>query len=136
MTGAGNQEVEARAPRTSGAFVRIAPFVWLAVATALLLAPVFAHGCHSADVDHEPLLLPFRTFHQRSKTLSPLKRTGFHHHYTFQLRQIRSMRQLFILLPRRHYRHLRSRIPQHVSNLLRCQRRIQRNIHATNRERR
>jgi hypothetical protein len=31
---------------------------WLFVALALLLAPLFAHGCHGDDVDHEPLLIP------------------------------------------------------------------------------
>ena len=30
---------------------------WLVVALAL---PLFAHGCHGDDVDHEPLLVPFR----------------------------------------------------------------------------
>jgi hypothetical protein len=33
---------------------------WLFVALALLLAPLFAHGCHGDDVDHEPLLIPLR----------------------------------------------------------------------------
>lgn len=32
---------------------------WFAVA-ALLALPIFAHGCHGDDVDHEPLLIPFR----------------------------------------------------------------------------
>ncbi len=35
--------------------------VWLFVALALLLAPLFAHGCHGDDADHEPLLTPHRT---------------------------------------------------------------------------
>ena len=30
------------------------------VAISLLLAPLFAHGCHGDDVDHEPLLVPLR----------------------------------------------------------------------------
>lgn len=30
------------------------------VAVVLLLAPLFAHGCHGDDVDHEPLLFPAR----------------------------------------------------------------------------
>ena len=34
--------------------------VWVFVALALLLAPL-AHGCHGDDVDHEPLLIPFRS---------------------------------------------------------------------------
>jgi hypothetical protein len=31
------------------------------VALALLLAPLFAHGCHGDDVDHEPVLTPPRS---------------------------------------------------------------------------
>ncbi len=27
---------------------------------ALFALPLFAHGCHGDDVDHEPLLVPFR----------------------------------------------------------------------------
>ncbi len=34
--------------------------VGLFVAFALLLIPLWAHGCHGDDVDHEPLLLPIR----------------------------------------------------------------------------
>lgn len=28
------------------------------VALAVLLAPLFAHGCHSGDEDHEPFVAP------------------------------------------------------------------------------
>jgi hypothetical protein len=59
MTGAGNQEADAGA-RGAGLLPRAAAPVWLAVALFLLLAPVFAHGCHGDDVDHEPLLIPSR----------------------------------------------------------------------------
>jgi hypothetical protein len=41
----------------------ILPFprlVWYFIAIALLALPIFAHGCHGDDVDHEPLLFPFR----------------------------------------------------------------------------
>jgi hypothetical protein len=34
--------------------------VWYFVAVALLALPLFAHGCHGDDVDHEPLLIPLR----------------------------------------------------------------------------
>jgi hypothetical protein len=34
---------------------------WLFVGLALLLAPLFAHGCHGDDVDHEPFLIPLRS---------------------------------------------------------------------------
>ena len=51
MTGRGT-ETDARAVVSRGA--------WLFVALALLLAPLFAHGCHGDDVDHEPLLIPIR----------------------------------------------------------------------------
>lgn len=34
--------------------------VGLFVVFALLLIPLWAHGCHGDDVDHEPLLLPIR----------------------------------------------------------------------------
>ncbi|QEG27710.1 hypothetical protein GobsT_24700 [Gemmata obscuriglobus] len=30
------------------------------VTVALLALPIFAHGCHGDDVDHEPLFVPFR----------------------------------------------------------------------------
>jgi hypothetical protein len=30
------------------------------VSLALLLPPLFAHGCHGDDIDHEPLLTPLR----------------------------------------------------------------------------
>ncbi len=32
---------------------------WFFVVVALAL-PLFAHGCHGDDVDHEPLFIPFR----------------------------------------------------------------------------
>ena len=41
----------------------LAPFprlVWVFVAIGLLAMPLFAHGCHGDDVDHEPLLIPTR----------------------------------------------------------------------------
>ena len=38
---------------------------WLFVALGLLLAPVFAHGCHGDDVDHEPLLIPLKKLENR-----------------------------------------------------------------------
>jgi hypothetical protein len=31
------------------------------ISLALLLAPLFAHGCHGDDVDHEPLVAPLRS---------------------------------------------------------------------------
>ncbi|MCS6866249.1 MAG: hypothetical protein RMJ56_09370 [Gemmataceae bacterium] len=34
--------------------------VWLMVAIGVLLIPLFAHGCHGDDVDHEPVFLPMR----------------------------------------------------------------------------
>ena len=34
--------------------------VLLFVLVALLALPIFAHGCHGDDVDHEPLFIPFR----------------------------------------------------------------------------
>jgi hypothetical protein len=33
---------------------------WLFISLALLAAPLFAHGCHGDDIDHEPLLIPLR----------------------------------------------------------------------------
>jgi len=39
---------------------RVAALVWLFIAAALLALPLFAHGCHGDDVDHEPLLIPVR----------------------------------------------------------------------------
>ncbi|QJW97858.1 hypothetical protein [Frigoriglobus tundricola] len=39
---------------------RVAALVWLFIAVALLTLPLFAHGCHGDDVDHEPLLVPVR----------------------------------------------------------------------------
>lgn len=35
-------------------------YVWCFVALALLALPLFAHGCHGDDIDHEPLLIPLR----------------------------------------------------------------------------
>lgn len=32
----------------------------LFVTIAVLALPIVAHGCHSDDVDHEPLFVPFR----------------------------------------------------------------------------
>lgn len=40
------------------AIVRV--FVFLAVSLSILVAPLFAHGCHGDDIDHEPLLIPIR----------------------------------------------------------------------------
>ena len=57
MTGVGNQEAEAHTERPG---VPLPRAVWFVIAATLLLAPVFAHGCHGDDVDHEPLLIPFR----------------------------------------------------------------------------
>jgi hypothetical protein len=34
--------------------------VFAFVALALLALPLFAHGCHGDDIDHEPLLVPLR----------------------------------------------------------------------------
>ena len=82
------------------------------------------------------LLLRLRPFHQRTKALSTAKLPGIHHHYMLELRQVSCGRQLFVLLARRQHRHLRPRVPQHVSNLLRRQCRIQRDVHASNRQRR
>ncbi len=33
--------------------------LWL-LAIALLTLPLFAHGCHGDDIDHEPLVFPHR----------------------------------------------------------------------------
>ncbi len=41
--------------------VGLSPLTWAFLAVALLTVPVFAHGCHGDDVDHEPLLLPLRS---------------------------------------------------------------------------
>ena len=30
------------------------------IAVAFLALPIFAHGCHGDDLDHEPLLIPTR----------------------------------------------------------------------------
>ena len=30
------------------------------ISLAVILTPIFAHGCHGDDVDHEPLLIPIR----------------------------------------------------------------------------
>ncbi|HEY1186434.1 MAG TPA: hypothetical protein VGE74_02205 [Gemmata sp.] len=43
--------------------MRPVPFArafWIFVALALLALPLFAHGCHGDDVDHEPLVIPLR----------------------------------------------------------------------------
>lgn len=40
--------------------VRLSRAFWFFVALALLALPIFAHGCHGDDVDHEPLLIPIR----------------------------------------------------------------------------
>lgn len=53
-SGVGGQEPDI------GAGVRLPRLVWIFVATALLAMPLFAHGCHGDDVDHEPLLIPTR----------------------------------------------------------------------------
>lgn len=45
--------------KTAGA--RLTALVWLFIAVALLALPLFAHGCHGDDVDHEPLLIPVRS---------------------------------------------------------------------------
>jgi hypothetical protein len=52
--GSGEREADVGA---SSPFPR---FVWLFIALALLALPIFAHGCHGDDVDHEPLLIPLR----------------------------------------------------------------------------
>lgn len=44
----------------TGAIFPLPRFVWFFVALALLAPPLFAHGCHGDDVDHEPLLIPLR----------------------------------------------------------------------------
>ncbi len=58
-TGAGSP---ARRTGASGgglpAPVRLGALVF--VVLALLALPIFAHGCHGDDVDHEPLFAPFR----------------------------------------------------------------------------
>ncbi len=41
--------------------VGLSPLTRAFLAVALLTVPVFAHGCHGDDVDHEPLLLPLRS---------------------------------------------------------------------------
>ena len=51
-------EGEGRSP--SDAPSRLLRRALWAVAAALLLTPL-AHGCHGDDVDHEPLLIPFRS---------------------------------------------------------------------------
>ena len=45
-------------PAKRGARVRTLLAFWLLL--ALLTLPLFAHGCHGDDVDHEPLVVPFR----------------------------------------------------------------------------
>jgi hypothetical protein len=60
MTSAGNQETESGEQRSGARLARASLFAWLAIAAFLLLAPVFAHGCHGDDVDHEPFLIPIR----------------------------------------------------------------------------
>ena len=60
MSGRG-QSTEHRSQSTEpGVPAWVPPAVWLFVAVALLTVPVFAHGCHGDDVDHEPLLIPTR----------------------------------------------------------------------------
>ena len=55
------QTAEDRGQRTEGGTPAwVSPAVWLFVAVALLTMPLFAHGCHGDDVDHEPLLIPTR----------------------------------------------------------------------------
>lgn len=39
---------------------RLTALLWLFAAAAFLALPLFAHGCHGDDVDHEPLLVPVR----------------------------------------------------------------------------
>jgi hypothetical protein len=63
MTGARTRPTpEPTADRGPTALVRLSPLVWLFLAVALLALPIFAHGCHGDDVDHEPLLIPSRLF--------------------------------------------------------------------------
>ena len=52
------QGAEAAGPKAGG-WPPLAPLAWLFIGVALL-APLFAHGCHGDDVDHEPLLIPHR----------------------------------------------------------------------------
>ena len=55
------QESEVRRQETDTPRHALASWgAWLFIAVALLLAPLFAHGCHGDDVDHEPLLIPSR----------------------------------------------------------------------------
>ena len=46
-----------QAPSFPRTLVRYALFALL---TAALVLPLFAHGCHGDDVDHEPLVFPVR----------------------------------------------------------------------------
>jgi hypothetical protein len=39
----------------------LARAAFLFISLALLVAPLFAHGCHGDDIDHEPLLIPLRS---------------------------------------------------------------------------
>jgi hypothetical protein len=47
--------------------VRFLSIAWLACAVFILTVPVFAHGCHGDDVDHEPILLPHRLNPEESR---------------------------------------------------------------------
>jgi hypothetical protein len=39
----------------------LARAAFLFLSLALLASPLFAHGCHGDDIDHEPLLIPLRS---------------------------------------------------------------------------
>jgi hypothetical protein len=41
-----------------GFFASRARFCFISL--VILLMPLFAHGCHGDDIDHEPLLIPYR----------------------------------------------------------------------------
>lgn len=48
-------------PDRSAGLARLArPALACFAAVALLALPLFAHGCHGDDVDHEPFFVPFR----------------------------------------------------------------------------
>jgi hypothetical protein len=55
------QKTEDREQRTeTPLLVALFPRACVFIAVALLTMPLFAHGCHGDDVDHEPLLIPTR----------------------------------------------------------------------------
>ena len=94
------------------------------------------HHCVKPGI---PRLLLRRSLHQRAKGVRLGIVAIVHHDDVLdvgQVTQIPRLLQLLVLLARTHHHHLRARVHQHVADLLRRQRRIQRHVHPADRKHR